>query len=196
MGLKSNKTRVDYAVLTEQVYPEDRAARDAAIKRALETRGEYAMEYRVLLPDGTLRWIGTRGYCMDVGNSKGIRLLGVSMDVTAQKQAQERFRLVVEASPNGIVLVNAQGHIVLVNACVEKLFGYGREELVGQRVELLVPERFRGEHPAYRTGFHAAPAAREAVQEAIRDALLSGKEASGRLHYDGQMKAFFLNGQS
>jgi ATP-dependent Clp protease ATP-binding subunit ClpA len=39
-------------------------------------------------------------------------------------------------------------------------------------------------------------AAREAVQEAIRDALLSGKEASGRLHYDGQMKAFFLNGQS
>jgi len=151
---------VDYAVLTEQVYPEDRAARDAAIKRALETRGEYAMEYRVPLPDGTLRWIGTRGHCMDVGNSKGIRLLGVSMDVTAQKQAQERFRLVVEASPNGILLVNAQGHIVLVNACVEKLFGYGREEFIGQRVELLVPERFRGEHPAHRAGFHAAPAAR------------------------------------
>jgi PAS domain S-box-containing protein len=57
-------------------------------------------------------------------------------------------------------LVNAKGLIVLVNACVERLFGYGREELIGQGVELLVPERFRGEHPAHRAGFHAAPATR------------------------------------
>jgi len=279
-------TRLDRAALLARVHPEDRAARDSAIRRALETKGEYSIEYRVLLPDGTLRWIGARGRCMNVEETKGIRLLGVSMDVTAQKQAQdalresearfrnmantapvmiwmsgtdklctffnkgwldftgrrleqelgngwaegvhredidrcfevyvnsfdarrpftmeyrlrrsdgeyrwvldsgtarfapdgtflgyigscidiserkqaqERFRLVVEASPNGIVVVNAQGHIVLVNACAEKLFGYGREELIGQGVELLVPERFRGEHPTHRAGFHAAPAAR------------------------------------
>jgi two-component system, LuxR family, sensor kinase FixL len=58
------------------------------------------------------------------------------------------------------VLVNTQGHIVLVNACVEKLFGYERDELIGQSIELLVPERFRGEHRAHRTGSHAAPTAR------------------------------------
>jgi PAS domain S-box-containing protein len=85
---------------------------------------------------------------------------GVSLDVTERKQAQNRFRLVVEASPNGIVLVNPQGHIVLVNAGAEKLFGYGREELIGRGVELLVPERFRGKHSAHRAGFHAAPTAR------------------------------------
>jgi two-component system, LuxR family, sensor kinase FixL len=153
-------TRLDNAALISRVHPEDRATRAAAIKRALETQGEYAMEYRVLLPDGTLRWIGARGHCMNNGDTKGTRLLGISMDVTAQKQAQDRFRLVVEASPNGVVLVNAQGHIVLVNARAEKLFGYGRQELIGQGVELLVPERFRGEHPAHLAGFHAAPAAR------------------------------------
>jgi two-component system, LuxR family, sensor kinase FixL len=279
-------TRLDYVTLNARVHPEDRAARDAAIRRAIETNSEYSIEYRLVLPDGTLRWIGARGRCMNIGESKSTRLLGVSMDVTAQKQAedalresearfrtmantapvmiwmsgpdklctffnkgwldftgrplerelgngwaegvhredidrrfevyvnsfdarqpftmeyrlrrsdgeyrwildngmprfasdetflgyigsciditerkqaQERFRLVVEASPNGIVLVNAQGCIVLVNACVEKLFGYGREELVGQGIELLVPERFRGEHPAHRADFHAAPAAR------------------------------------
>jgi two-component system, LuxR family, sensor kinase FixL len=153
-------TRLDNAALISRVHPEDRAARTAAIKRAIETQGKYAMEYRVLLPDGTQRWIGARGHCMNVGDAKGTRLLGVSMDVTAQKEAHDRFRLVVEASTNGIVLVNAQGHIVLVNACVEKLFGYGREELIGQGIELLLPERFPGEHPAHQAGFHAESAAR------------------------------------
>jgi PAS domain S-box-containing protein len=55
-------TRLDRAALTARVHPEDRAARDSAIRRALETQGECAMEYRVLLPDGTVRWIGTRGH--------------------------------------------------------------------------------------------------------------------------------------
>jgi PAS domain S-box-containing protein len=149
-------TRLDDAALIFRVHPENRAARAAAIKRAVETQGNYAMEYRVLLPDGTQRWIGARGHCMNGGDAKGTRLLGVSMDVTAQKEAHDPFRLVVEASPNGIVLVNARGHIVLANAWVEKLFGYGREELIGQGIELLVPERFRGEHPANGAGFHAA----------------------------------------
>src|SRR6266403_4023247 len=68
-------TRLDRAALIERVHPEDRVARDSAIRRALETKGEYSIEYRVVLPDGTLRWIGARGHCMNVGDNKGIRLL-------------------------------------------------------------------------------------------------------------------------
>ena len=85
-------TRLDNTALTTRVHPEDRAARVAAIKRALETQGKYATEYRVLLPDGTLRWIGARGHCMNGGDSRGTRLLGVSMDITAQKQAEAEAR--------------------------------------------------------------------------------------------------------
>jgi DNA-binding CsgD family transcriptional regulator len=51
-------TRLDAAALISRVHPEDRAARAGAIKRAIEARGEYCTEYRALLPDGTLRWIG------------------------------------------------------------------------------------------------------------------------------------------
>ena len=98
--------RLDYKKLLRRVHPEDRVARDAAIKRALETQGEYAMEYRVQLPDGSIRWIGARGRCVDVGDSKGIRLIGVSMDVTAQKLAQDalreseaRFRTMANTAP-------------------------------------------------------------------------------------------------
>jgi two-component system, LuxR family, sensor kinase FixL len=100
------ETRLDYATLLSRVHPDDRAMRDATLKRAVETQSEYAMEYRVLLPDGTLRWIGARGRCIDVEDGKGIRLFGVSMDVTAQKEAQEalreseaRFRALADTAP-------------------------------------------------------------------------------------------------
>jgi PAS domain S-box-containing protein len=155
-----SETHLSAAGLQDRVHPEDRALRDSAVKSAIETQGEYEIEYRVLLPDGTSRWIGGRGRCVPRGNGKGTRLIGVSMDITPRKEVQDLFRLATEASPSGIVLVNDRGRIVLVNSHVEKLFGYRREELVGKLVDILVPERFAGQHPAHRAQFLAAPAAR------------------------------------
>jgi PAS domain S-box-containing protein len=77
-----------------------------------------------------------------------------------RKRAEERFRLAVEASPNAIVMVDGHGKMLLVNALTENLFGYSREELIGQTVEILVPERFRAGHPAHRAAFFGAPQAR------------------------------------
>jgi PAS domain S-box-containing protein len=79
---------------------------------------------------------------------------------TALSHSEAQFRLVVESTPNAIVMVNAKGAIVLVNSHCEKSFAYGREELVGQLVEVLVPERFRADHPGYRAGFFASPSVR------------------------------------
>jgi PAS domain S-box-containing protein len=67
-----------------------------------------------------------------------------------QQRADEKFQLAVEASPNGIVLVNSDGRIVLVNTEMERLFGWSRGDLIGQEAERLVPERFRGA-PELRT---------------------------------------------
>lgn len=82
-------------------------------------------------------------------------------DGTRDTGAEERFRLVVEGAPIGMMMVDQAGLIVLVNAQVEKIFGYGRSELLGQRMELLVPERFRSRHPGLRETFFAAPSQRE-----------------------------------
>ncbi len=71
------------------VHPDDRAARDAAIKKAIATKGDYEFEYRVLLRDGTIRWIGGRARCLADKNGELTRLLGVSVDVTKRKQAEE-----------------------------------------------------------------------------------------------------------
>ena len=81
-------------------------------------------------------------------------------NITERKRAEEQFRLVVEGAPTGMIMVNQAGLIMLVNAQIEKVFGYDRSELLGQSVDLLVPGRFRGQHPGHREGFFAAPSQR------------------------------------
>ncbi|PSJ16363.1 sensor histidine kinase [Nitrosomonas supralitoralis] len=66
---------------------------------------------------------------------------------------EEMMHLAVEASPNGIVMTNRDGEIVMVNAATERLFGYSRQELIGGALEMLVPERFRKHHPEYRKSY-------------------------------------------
>ena len=83
-----SETRLDHAALQDRVHPEDRALRDSAVKAAIETQSKYEIEYRVLLPDGTLRWIGARGRCVTGENGKGARLIGVSIDITPRKIAE------------------------------------------------------------------------------------------------------------
>ncbi len=83
-------------------------------------------------------------------------------DAVAQalRKSDERFRQVVEFAPNAMVMVNADGQIEMVNAQAEQMFGYGRAELVGRSMELLVPHHFRGHHPAMRASFFSAPSSR------------------------------------
>src|SRR5215472_7811902 len=72
-------------------------------------------------------------------------------------RAQELFERLFEVSPDAIVVTDAQGAIVRVNARVERVFGYGRAELLGQPVEVLMPERFREAHGIHRRGYAACP---------------------------------------
>jgi PAS domain S-box-containing protein len=77
------------------------------------------------------------------------------------EQAETRFRRLLELAPDAIVVVNREGRIVLVNVQTERLFGYKREELLDQPVEILVPERFRDGHVGHRTGYLGDPRFRE-----------------------------------
>jgi len=76
------------------------------------------------------------------------------------QRSDELFRLVVEAAPSAMIMVDRNGAMLLVNQQAEKLFGYARDELIGRPVEMLVPPRHRGGHGRLREGYHHQPQAR------------------------------------
>jgi PAS domain S-box-containing protein len=118
-----------------------------------------------------LGWLRLHGQQMGLyGTEMGAAILVVSAGTIfvfsatwaakAVDAGEELFRRTMEAAPTGMILVDERGKIVLVNAQLEKLFGYNRAELLGQSIEMMVPQRFRSRHPGYRANFFSDPNAR------------------------------------
>jgi protein-histidine pros-kinase len=91
---------------------------------------------------------------------EGTLVMSAIRDIGERKKAEQKFKGLLESAPDAIIIVNRQGNIVLVNSQTEKLFGFSRSELLDQKIELLLPERYKDKHPDHRNGFFADPRVR------------------------------------
>ncbi len=122
--------------------------------------GAFDVEYRITRGDGEERWIHDRAFPVLAHDGRVARIAGVAEDVTDRTRGELRSRDLLESAPDAMVIIDASGQIVLVNAQTEKLFGYERAELMGASVEILLPERYRERHREHRIHFLAAPRVR------------------------------------
>lgn len=91
---------------------------------------------------------------------EGTMVMSAIRDITDRKRADQKFKDLLESAPDAMVIVNREGHMVLVNSQAVQLFGWSRDELLGRPIEMLVPERFRSRHPNNRSGFFSQPRTR------------------------------------
>ncbi len=121
----------------------DRQVRIRQFQEAIRTHEPFDFEESVIRHDGVIRVLHSQGRVVTDDSGTVVKLLGVSMDVTERKRAEEKFRNLLECAPDAMVIARQDGRIVLVNAQTERLFGYSRSELLGQHTEMLLPERLR-----------------------------------------------------
>jgi PAS domain S-box-containing protein len=153
-----------------RVIDEDRPPVLALLQEMLHTtRESWDNTFRIVHPDGSVRWIESLGRAERAADGQVTRLTGLELDVTAQRQAEEailarrdedhhrELRLLLETATQGIVSVDEQGQILTANHTLEQMFGWGPGELIGRPIERLVPRSVRQQHVLHRTRYAAAP---------------------------------------
>ena len=123
----------------ETVHPEDLPRVTHALETAIATCGEYAAEYRIVHPDGQLRWIAARGQTMCDDNGTATRLIGAAYDSTAVQDGEARVARILEAMPTAFYSVDREWRFTYVNAEAERLLASSRESLIGGDVWELFP---------------------------------------------------------
>ncbi len=176
-GYDSPPTDWNWSTFMSHVLPEDRELIQQSFDHAVATQGDWSVEFRIRRVDGAIRNLLITGTQRQPGSGGAVGMQGLLQDITERKRTlelQQQISAALEAAPTGMLMVDQSGTLVMVNAKIESLFGYSREELLGRSIEVLVPAGSRDPHRADRGAFQAQPVART-----------MGRDVSG-LHKDGR----------
>ena len=125
--------------------------------RATPEVRELSTEYRFVHADGSVRWMQLDSAPFRDESGRVLGRIGISTDVTERVLAARQVEQLLDSAPDAIVGVSSDGRIIVTNEQTERLFGYPASKLIGQPVEVLIPERFRDGHRAHRSAYSADP---------------------------------------
>ncbi|NJK34402.1 MAG: PAS domain-containing protein [Oscillatoriales cyanobacterium SM2_2_1] len=147
MGLEPRSLPSTYQTWCDRVHPEDLDWVESAFADALAQRQTLNVEYRIVHPDGTLRWVLTKGMGIYNESGEAVRMVGVMMDITERQQmalALEESRRglseMIETINDGLILLNHNWRVTYVNAHAEVLLQQRREQLLGEHLSQAFPE--------------------------------------------------------
>jgi nitrogen fixation negative regulator NifL len=167
-GLKQQEGPLTIETFTNLVHPEDRAQLVAAAEQAIANQTRFNVEFRLIRPDGGLRWLAHDARASYDAEGKPVRLVGTVQDITTRKLAEEQVRKLsraVEQSPAAIVITNPAGDIEYVNPKFTQASGYTLDEV-------------RGQNPRVLKSGETSP---ETYQQ-LWQAITQGREWSGEFH--------------
>ena len=134
---------------SDAIHPDDRHR----VLESYQTKtdlGEYDETYRVIRPDGSIRWIQDRAFPIRDAAGKIYRIVGIADDITKRKQAwdalgesEARKRAIMQAALDGIITIDHEGRMIELNSAAEKIFAHSRDKLIGENVMEIVPPSFR-----------------------------------------------------
>jgi PAS domain S-box-containing protein len=141
-GLDGENTTASFDVWEKVLHPEDRENAKNKINQALKEHIKLNNEYRVVLPDGQIRWVSAMGQGIYDEQDSPVRMIGTCTDITERKKAEEalaasetRYRRLFEAAQDGILILDANtGQIVDVNPFLVKLLGFPKEQFRDKKI--------------------------------------------------------------
>ncbi len=135
--------------------PEDRQSVQSSVDAALSRIAPYNIEHRVVRPDGDERIVSEIGEVSFDESGKPLRFIGTVQDITERKEAErkikeseESYQIVTESVSDVIITIDEHHSILFVNLAAQKVLGYKPEELIGNNLAIIIPERFRAAHAA------------------------------------------------
>ena len=169
------------------IHPDDLKSVLKSYEDHVKSKGKIPYDNRVRYyhKNGSIVWVYCRGKVIEwAENGEPVRMVGSHVDITQeislreqlrQKDMESLFKKAIESAPLSMIMINKHGKIILANNETTKLFGYKFEELYNEKLEILLPNRFRKKHPSQRNTFFKEPLARRMGE---------GRDLYG-LHKDG-----------
>lgn len=182
LGYADNEIEASLATFEEIIHPDDKEITKTAGYKHLTNKTPYRFEYRLKTKSGEYHWFLSNGQATWDEDGNATRMVGTIFDIHDNKilkekliQNEMKFKTIIEAAPDAMVISNQEGEIQIINKQTEKLFGYTKEELIGKKVEILMPQRFAHGHHQHRENYNKEPKFREMGSERT----LFGKHKNG-----------------